>query len=46
MTKQTMFIAYLMALTAADFLLIQTPALIAYVMVSSTLYKISLFLGA
>ena len=44
MTKQTMFTAYMMALTAADLRSIQTPALIAYVMVSPTLYKIFLFL--
>ena len=42
MTKQTMFTAYLMALTAADLPSIQTPARIAYVMVSPILYKISL----
>ena len=42
MTKQTMFTAYLMALTAADIPLLQTPARIAYVMVRPLLYKISL----
>ena len=42
MMKQTMFTAYLMALTAADLPLIQTPAWIAYVMVSPLLYKISI----
>ena len=44
MTRQTMFTAYMMALTAADLPLIQTPALIAYVMVSLSLYTIHLFL--
>ena len=34
MTKQTMFTATMMALTAADLPLLQTPARIAYVMVS------------
>ena len=42
MTKQTMFTATMMALTAADLPLLQTPARIAYVMVSPMSYKISL----
>ena len=42
-TIQTMFTAYMMALTAADFPLIQTLALIAYVMVSQQLRKVSHF---
>ena len=43
MTKQTMFTAYMMALTVADLPFIQTPALIVHVMVSPSFYKISLF---
>ena len=45
MTIQTMFTAYMMALTAADLPLIQTSALIAYVMVSSSLYKNPIFVS-
>ena len=43
MTKQTMFIATMMALIAADLPLMHPFVLIAYVMVSPSLYKISFF---
>ena len=44
MMRQTMFTAYMMALTAVGHPLMQRFALIVYVMVSQSLLKISFFL--